>query len=119
MKRLALALVFLCLARAVRAEDVPLSLAEAMEKARIHSARLAQLAALEGAAAEGLRGARAQRWPVIDLQGSYSYNSDVPELALVARCRDVLALAREPWLAGKRPEIRDDQGIVDDCQPSR
>ena len=63
---------------------MPLSLAEAMEKARVHSARLAQLAALEGAAAEGLRGARAQRWPVIDLQGSYSFNSDVPELALIS-----------------------------------
>jgi outer membrane protein len=84
MKRLALGLVFLCLARAVRAEDVPLSLAEAMEKARVHSARLAQLTALEGAAAEGLRGARAQRWPVVDLQGSYSFNSDVPELALIS-----------------------------------
>jgi outer membrane protein TolC len=85
MKRTALGLVLLSsLARALPAEEVPLSLAEALEKARVHSARVAQLTAQESAAAAGLKGARARRWPVVSVEGTYSFNSDVPELALIS-----------------------------------
>jgi outer membrane protein len=85
MKRIALGLVLLSsVTRAVSAREVPLSLAEALERAKAHSARLAQLTALESAAAAGLRGARAQRWPVVDLEGSYTRNSAVPELTLIS-----------------------------------
>jgi outer membrane protein TolC len=84
MKRIALGLVLLCSSRALPAEEVPLSLAEALEKARLHSARVAQLTAQESAAAAGLKGARAQRWPVVSVEGTYSFNSDVPELAIIS-----------------------------------
>jgi outer membrane protein TolC len=85
MKRTALGLVLLSsLSRALPAEEVPLSLAEALEKARVHSARVAQLTAQESAAAAGLKGARARRWPVVSVEGTYSFNSDVPELALIS-----------------------------------
>jgi outer membrane protein TolC len=60
-----------------------LTLAEAVERAQAHSARLAQLRALETASAEGLRGARAARLPRAELRASYTRSSDVPELTLV------------------------------------
>lgn len=82
MKRTALALFLL--SPFLHAEEVPLTLAEAVEKARAHSARLAQLAALEDAAAAAVRGARAQRWPQLDLIASYARNSNVPELAIIS-----------------------------------
>ena len=60
----------------------PLSLAEALSRARAHSARLAQLSSLEAAAAAALRGARAARTPLLDLSASYGRSSNVPELTL-------------------------------------
>jgi outer membrane protein len=84
MKGIALGLIVLSmLPRALAAEEVPLALAEALEKAKTNSARLGQLTALQKAADAGLKGARAQRWPVVDFNANYSFNSDVPELALV------------------------------------
>lgn len=65
-------------------ETVSLALADAVARARAHSARLAQLAALEAAAAAGVRGARSGRWPSVDLSASYARNSDVPELAVIS-----------------------------------
>jgi outer membrane protein TolC len=59
-----------------------LTLAEVLERARVHSARLQSLSALEVAAAESLRGARAGRMPQIDLLASYTRNSNVPELTV-------------------------------------
>jgi outer membrane protein TolC len=61
---------------------VSLTLDEAVQKARANSARLAQLHSLKDAADAGLRGARAGRLPQIDLQASYTRNSNVPELVV-------------------------------------
>ncbi len=66
------------------AGTIPLTLAETISRARAHSARLAQLASLEDAAAAGLRGARAARLPQVDLSASYTRSSDVPELTIVS-----------------------------------
>ena len=60
-----------------------LTLAEALDRARAHSARLAQLAALETAAKAGLSGARASRLPQVDVAAGYTRLSSVPELVLV------------------------------------
>jgi outer membrane protein TolC len=60
---------------------VRLTLAEAVDRAREYSPRLAQLRSLEDAAAAGTRGARAQRMPVIDLSAGYTRRSDVPEFS--------------------------------------
>lgn len=59
-----------------------LSLAEAVELARAHSARLAQLRALTGVAEAAHDGARAARRPQLDLSAGYTRQSDVPELTL-------------------------------------
>jgi outer membrane protein TolC len=74
-------------APSARAQDAPgavvrLTLGACLEKARAHSARLAQLAALEDAARSGLDGARADRLPQIDVSAGYTRLSDVPELSL-------------------------------------
>jgi outer membrane protein TolC len=61
---------------------VQLTLAEAVERARHSSPRLAQLRALQSAADASLRGARAGRLPMVDLQASYTRYSSVPELVL-------------------------------------
>ncbi len=63
-------------------EAVRLSLAETIDRARAHSARLAQLSALETAADAALRGARANRLPTLDVGTSYTRNSNVPELTI-------------------------------------
>jgi outer membrane protein len=63
-------------------ETVRLGLAETVERARAHSARLAQLSSLETASEAGLRGARAGRLPQLDLSAGYTRNSNVPELTL-------------------------------------
>jgi outer membrane protein len=63
-------------------ETARLSLAETIDRARAHSARLAQLSALESAADAALRGARANRLPTLDLGTSYTRNSNVPELTI-------------------------------------
>jgi len=62
---------------------VRLTLRETLDRARAHSARLAQLTALESAARSGLDGARAGRLPRVDVSAGYSRLSDVPELSLV------------------------------------
>ncbi len=82
MKRIPL--FFLLAAGVVRADEVPLSLDEALARAQAQSARLAQLASLQDAAEAGVKGARAERWPRVDLFGSYTRNSDVPELTIIA-----------------------------------
>lgn len=60
----------------------PLTLAEALERARTNSPRLESLAALEAAAEAAQRGAQAERLPLVDLSAGYSRNSDVDELSL-------------------------------------
>lgn len=62
---------------------VRLTLRDALERARAHSARLAQLSSLETAARAGLDGARAGRMPQVDVSAGYTRLSDVPELSLV------------------------------------
>lgn len=64
------------------ANVVPLTLQEAVDRARAHSARLVQLRSLQEAADAGLRGARAGRLPQLDLQAGYNRNSNVPELVV-------------------------------------
>jgi outer membrane protein TolC len=61
---------------------VRLTLDDALERARASSARLTSLDALTRAAAQGVRGAEALRRPELDLQASYTRNSNVPELIL-------------------------------------
>lgn len=63
-------------------ETVRLTLAEALERARQTSPRLAELEDLETAAEARLSGARAEKKPIIDLSAAYARNSDVPELSL-------------------------------------
>ncbi|HSF43929.1 MAG TPA: TolC family protein [Thermoanaerobaculia bacterium] len=63
-------------------ETVRLTLAEALERARQSSPRLAELDDLKRAAAARLRGAEAEKRPEVDLQASYFRNSDVPEFSL-------------------------------------
>lgn len=63
---------------------VRLTEAEAVERARASSARLAQLGALQRAAEEGVRGARSGRLPQLDLSASYARQSDVPELSITS-----------------------------------
>lgn len=60
-----------------------LTLADALGRARAHSARLAQFAALESAAKAGTQEARAGRLPQLDLSGGYTRLSSVPELTLI------------------------------------
>ena len=71
---------------AAGAEETPvrLTLGDAIERARQSSARLAQLRSLETAANAGVRVARAGRLPLIDVGATYTRNSDVPELTIVA-----------------------------------
>jgi hypothetical protein len=60
----------------------PVTLAEALELARVASPRLAQLDAQAVAADAGARGARADRGPSLTLTGGYSRNSNVPEFVV-------------------------------------
>jgi len=60
----------------------PLTLEDALMRARTTSARLASFQALNRAALDGVRGAEAGRRPDLDVQASYSRNSNVPELIL-------------------------------------
>jgi outer membrane protein TolC len=80
-------LVFLMTAAAAAAaEDMPvtrLTLGEAVERARAHSARLAQFVALETAAKAGLKAAEAGRLPQVDVTAGYARLSNVPELSFV------------------------------------
>ena len=83
-----LAVVFLASAPAALAqppappEAVRLTLAEAVERARAHSPELERLRALQQAADEGLRGAKAGHLPLVDLQASYTRFSKVPVFVL-------------------------------------
>jgi outer membrane protein len=70
-------------ATAEDASSTRLTLAEAVERARAHSARLAQFVALETAAKAGLRGAQAGRLPEVDVTAGYTRLSNVPELSFL------------------------------------
>jgi outer membrane protein len=63
---------------------VRLTLDEAVTRAIAASPRLARLSALEAAAEAQARGARADRWPQVDLGAGYTRRSEVPELAIFA-----------------------------------
>jgi outer membrane protein len=63
-------------------ETVRLTLAEALERARVNSPRLESLTALEAAAEAAGRGARAERLPLVDLAAGYTRNSNVEEFKL-------------------------------------
>src|SRR5262245_9597393 len=67
---------------------VRLTLEEAVARALEASPRLGQLSALEAGAAAGARGARAERWPQLDLAAAYQRHSEVPELAIFAPTND-------------------------------
>ncbi len=61
---------------------VQLTVDEAVAVATSASPRLARLSALAVATAAQARGARAERWPQLDLGAGYSRRSEVPELAI-------------------------------------
>ncbi len=63
---------------------VRLSLDEAVRRALEASPRLARLFALEAAAEAAARGARAERWPQVEVGAGYTRRSEVPELAIFA-----------------------------------
>lgn len=68
-------------AAGAHAETLKLSLADALERARTNSPRLAQLDALQDAAAAGRAAAGANERPWVDLSASYMRQSDTPEFA--------------------------------------
>jgi outer membrane protein TolC len=70
------------------AEEVRLGLDEVVVRAIAASPRLARLAALEVAAAAQARGARAERWPQLELSAGYTRRSEVPELAITTPSGD-------------------------------
>jgi outer membrane protein len=61
---------------------IRLTLAEAVARALATSPRIAGLSSLEAAAEAEARGARAGRWPQVDLAAGYTRRSEVPELAI-------------------------------------
>lgn len=61
---------------------------EAVARAIAASPRLARLSALETAAEAQARGARAERWPQVELGAGYARRSEVPELAIFAPTSD-------------------------------
>ena len=63
-------------------EILPLSLEEAILRARAFSPRLGQLRFLEEGAEAGLKGARAERLPQVDLSASYTRLSDITVLSM-------------------------------------
>jgi outer membrane protein len=71
-------------ARPAEAGVVRLTVEEAVARAIAASPRLARLSALETAAEAQARGARADRWPQVDLGAGYTRRSEVPELAIFA-----------------------------------
>lgn len=68
-------------ARSLETTTLPLTLGEALQRAREASPRLDQLRSLEEASEAALHGARAERLPVLSLSAGYARNSDVPELS--------------------------------------
>ena len=67
---------------------VRLTVDEAVARAIAASPRLARLSALETAAGAQARGARAERWPQVDVGGGYTRRSEVPELAIFTPTAD-------------------------------
>jgi outer membrane protein len=63
---------------------VSLTADEAVARAIASSPRLARLSSLEAAAEAQARGARADRWPQVDIGAGYTRRSEVPELAIFA-----------------------------------
>jgi len=63
-------------------EAFRLTLPDALERARRNSPHLAELSAQQTAAEAGLRGARAETMPQVDLSGGYTRNSHVDEFVL-------------------------------------
>jgi outer membrane protein TolC len=64
------------------ASVVRLTVDEAVARAIAASPRLARLSALEAAADAQARGARAERWPQVEVGAGYTRRSEVPELAI-------------------------------------
>ena len=67
---------------------VRLTVDEAVDRAIAASPRLVRLSALETAAEAQARGARAERWPQVDVGAGYTRRSEVPELAIFAPTND-------------------------------
>jgi outer membrane protein TolC len=63
-------------------EGFRLTLADALARARENSPRLSQLSAQEAAAEAALRGARAEKMPLVDLSAGYARSSHVDEFRL-------------------------------------
>jgi outer membrane protein TolC len=63
---------------------VRLTVDEAVARAIAASPRLARLSALGAAAEAQARGARAERWPQVEVGAGYTRRSEVPELAIFA-----------------------------------
>jgi outer membrane protein TolC len=91
--RRALVVPLLLSAAAARAQEAPappapaalrLTVDEAVARAILASPRLAGLTALEAAAEAQARGARAERYPQVELGAGYTRRSEVPELAIFA-----------------------------------
>lgn len=74
--------IVLALAAAAPAEQQPLTLAEAVDRALAASASLAQAQALERAADADGRATRSGRLPQVEVSAGYTRQSDVPELTL-------------------------------------
>jgi outer membrane protein len=75
-------------AEAPAVDVVRLTVDEAVGRAIAASPALARLSAQDAAAEAQRRGARAERWPQLDVSGGYQYRSDVPELAIYAPTND-------------------------------
>jgi outer membrane protein len=83
----------LLLAAGAAAGDAPASVVtltvdEAVEQALAASPRLARFAALRSSAEAEERGARAERWPQVDVGAGYQRRSSVPELSIVSPTQD-------------------------------
>jgi outer membrane protein len=70
------------------ASVVALTVDEAVEQALAASPRLARFAALRSSAEAEERGARAERWPQVDVGAGYQRRSSVPELSIVSPTQD-------------------------------
>ncbi|HYM59612.1 MAG TPA: TolC family protein [Thermoanaerobaculia bacterium] len=79
---IALALLFAAAAHAAEPARIPLTLADAIERAHTSSQRLAQLHALENAAEENIRIASAAKMPQAALTAGYTHTSNVPEFSI-------------------------------------
>jgi outer membrane protein len=106
LSRSLLVLALFALAAHARAQEtVPLTLAEAVERARGASPRVEELRALSAAAAADLRGAKAERLPIVDLSASLTRYSNVPELVLDVPGRTEPLFPNIPNHYGARAEL--------------